>query len=138
MPFDALFDLDLPVTPDPRRATRGLANYHSGMAAESVVAHRYQARGDRIAARRWRGSRGELDLVVQGQDGLLVFVEVKHARNHDLAACRVSRAQLGRLVRTSEEYRARQHGTLDVDMRFDLALVDAMGRIEVIENAFFE
>lgn len=130
MPFDF-------VTSSPRQArqARGLKNYLAGHAAEASVARLYEDRGIAICARNWRGSGGEIDLI--GRDGdVVVFVEVKQSRTHDLAATHISPAQIGRIFATVEEYVAHEPKGLLTDVRIDLALVDGQGRIELVENAF--
>ena len=71
----------------------------------------------------------------------LAIVEVKSARTHDIAAGYFGRAQQIRLGACAEEYLFDTHlagrdPMTTVDMRFDLALVDGRGMIEIIENAF--
>lgn len=117
------------------RKARGLMNHLAGHAAEDSVARHYEDRGIAICARNWRGTVGEVDLI--GRDGdVVVFVEVKHSKTHDMAAMHVSRAQIGRIFSTVEELVGMEPKGLLTDVRIDLALVDALGRIEVIENAF--
>lgn len=130
MPFDFL--------PDPgqrNRKARGLVNYHAGHAAEGAVARHYETRGTTICARNWRGLTGEIDLIGRAGDQV-IFVEVKQSRTHDLAASHLSQAQIGRIFATVDEFLASEPKGLLTDVRIDLALVDGMGRIEVIENAF--
>lgn len=131
MPFD--MPLDAPIRD--RRSARGLAAHASGLAGEEAVVRHYGARGHGLVARRWRGSGGEIDLVVRDGDGL-IFVEVKQARRHGWAAERVSAAQVQRLFATGTEFCDTQPGGQWTEVRYDLALVDALGRVEVIENAF--
>jgi len=112
----------------------GTVSYHSGVAAEEAVARLYSRSGHRIAARRWRGAGGEIDLIAT--DGpATVFIEVKKADTHAQAAERLGSRQIGRIYDTASEYM----GTLPEGqlspVRFDVALVDATGRIEVLENA---
>lgn len=117
------------------RKSRGLTNHLAGHAAEASVARLYEDRGVAICARNWRGSAGEIDLI--GRDGdVVVFVEVKQSRTHDLAATHVSPAQIGRIFATVEEFVANEPRGLLTDVRIDLALVDGQGRIQVVENAF--
>lgn len=108
--------------------------YLAGVSAESQVAARYLEGGYRQIAARWRGGGGEIDLVLEGPEGC-VFVEVKASRNHARAAESLSRRQIGRLFRAAEAFLARLPTGLATKARFDLALVDEMGRIEIIENA---
>jgi putative endonuclease len=114
---------------------RGQTAYHAGMAAEDIVAQRYVRCGRVVLAKRWRGSAGEIDLVAREGD-MIVFVEVKKSRSHALAATRLTRRQMDRIYGAGSEFLATQPGGQLTDVRFDLALVDEMGRIKVIENAF--
>ncbi|MFO1204012.1 MAG: YraN family protein [Tabrizicola sp.] len=117
------------------RKDRGLTNYRAGHAAEDAVARLYEDRGIAICAQNWRGITGEIDLI--GRDGdVVVFVEVKQSRTHDLAASHISQAQIGRIFATVDEFVAGEPKGLLTDVRIDLALVDGQGQIEVIENAF--
>ena len=117
------------------RKTRGLTNYLAGHAAEAAVARLYEDRGIAICARNWRGISGEIDLI--GRDGdVLVFIEVKQSRTHDLAASHISDAQIRRIFATVDEFVATEPRGLLTDVRIDLALVDGQGRIDVLENAF--
>lgn len=130
MPFDFVSD-----SVRQSRKTRGLTNNLAGHAAEASVARHYEARGISICARNWRGITGEIDLI--GRDGdVVVFVEVKQSRTHDLAATHISDAQIRRIFATVDEFVAFEPKGLLTDVRIDLALVDGQGRIEVVENAF--
>ncbi len=78
---------------------------------------------------------GEIDLILE-RGKLVVFVEVKKSRDFSHAALRISAAQQQRIFGAAEEYLAScPNGTM-TDCRVDVALVDAAGRIKVIENAF--
>lgn len=117
------------------RKARGLTNYLAGHAAEASVARLYEDRGVTICARNWRGITGEIDLI--GRDGeVVVFIEVKQSRTHDLAASHVSDAQIRRIFATVDEFVATEPRGLLTDVRIDLALVDGQGRIDILENAF--
>ena len=112
----------------------GAVSFRSGLSAEERVARRYEEAGCILRARRWRGRAGEIDLVVQ--DGaVLVFVEVKSAGSHARAAERLSPRQARRVMAAAEEYVAAEPGGSLSEMRFDVALVDGRGRIEIRANA---
>lgn len=113
----------------------GKTAYLAGMAAEDSVARAYQAGGRQIAARRWRGSRGEIDLVARDEDGL-IFIEVKKARDFARAAERLTRAQMRRIYNTASEFLAGEPEGQNTPVRFDVALVNSTGQMQVIENAF--
>jgi putative endonuclease len=118
-------------------ATRlaGQRAYHSGDAAEQSVARLYTQLGYQVAARRWRSSAGEIDLIVTGPEGV-VFVEVKAARTHDRAAERLSRRQMERIMAGASEYLSGLPSGQLTNVRFDVALADGTGQIEILENAF--
>ena len=120
---------------DGARGMRGVVAWHRGMAAEETVARHYSETGREIAARRWRGLFGEIDLIArEGEE--VVFIEVKSASTHARAAERLSRRQQLRIYGAAEEFLAGEPRGMLTISRFDVALVDASGRIEVIENAF--
>lgn len=112
---------------------KGKTAYLSGLAAEEAVARRYRDLGCPIVAQRWRGSGGEIDLIARNSDGL-VFIEVKKAKTHALAAQRLTPTQFNRILNTGAEYLAKQSGEPETMIRFDLALVDGQSQIDVIEN----
>ena len=107
----------------------------AGASAEGQVARDYERRGLPIARRRWRGEGGEIDLIAQDGDGL-IFIEVKKSRSFDRAAQRVSRAQMARLQVAAEEFLGTQPLGSLTEVRFDVALVNGYGDLQVIENAF--
>ncbi|WP_299838304.1 YraN family protein [uncultured Jannaschia sp.] len=112
----------------------GSVSYHAGLAAEEIVARHYEGESYRIRARRWRGQGGEID-VIATRDGETVFVEVKASKTHGLAAWRVSPRQVRRLFDAAAEYMGSLPDGQDSAVRFDVALVDGTGRVEVVENA---
>lgn len=112
----------------------GAMSYHSGLAAEGQVAAYYQASHHSIAARRWRGHSGEIDLILRHGESI-VFVEVKRAESFARAAERLSQAQMQRIWNSASEFLAGEPSGQDTDVRFDVALVDGRGCIRIIENA---
>jgi len=121
------------------RVLRGREAHLAGQAAEDCVLRRCLARGDRLLARRWRGLSGEIDLILARGDArvdTVVFVEVKRAPTHARAAEMLRPAQVRRILAASEEYVDRVLGQPFVEREFHLALVDGIGRIEVVEDAF--
>jgi putative endonuclease len=117
------------------RIRRGRLAHLAGAMAEENVARYQAARGIEVLDRRWRGKAGEIDLICR-QDNCLVFVEVKQAQSHDLAAARLSKTQQTRICRAAEEFSATVPSGQMSEMRFDVALVDRAGRVEMLENAF--
>jgi putative endonuclease len=111
----------------------GARSYHAGLAAEELVASHYARRGHATAMRRWRGPGGEIDLIARNGEGV-IFVEVKHASSHAQAAERLSRRQMDRIHASASAYLGRLPKGELTEARFDVALVDGVGRIEIIEN----
>lgn len=119
------------------RQKRGAMSYQAGLAAEKSVAAHYVHGGLAILAERWRGSQGEIDLVAQDGDAI-VFIEVKKSRSHAQAAARLTRRQMDRIYGAGSEFLATQPRGQLTDVRFDVALVDGQGQVDVIENAFID
>ena len=117
------------------RQINGQTNYLSGLGAEDSVARYYNERGCPVIGQRYRGKRGEIDLIVQDGDAV-VFVEVKKARSHAAAAVRVTQAKMARLWGAAEEYLGGLTSGLLTECRFDVALVDGQGQVDIRENAF--
>ncbi|MEY4697019.1 MAG: hypothetical protein RIT14_1447 [Pseudomonadota bacterium] len=113
----------------------GLRSYHAGLAAEDQVARFYDRSGRAVCARRWRGSAGEIDLIAR--DGAeVIFIEVKQSRTHAMAADHLTEWQMRRIYGAASEFLAGEPRGQLTEVRFDLALVDAAGRIEIVENAY--
>ena len=117
------------------RQLQGMISYRVGHLAEDAVARLYQGLGYRLEARCWRGVCGEIDLVFRHGGGW-GFVEVKSSKTWARAAESLSRRQIGRVQNAALEFMAQAPKYRSTDMRFDVALVDGMGQIDVIENAF--
>lgn len=112
----------------------GAVSYHSGLAAENSIADLFFRKGAEVLERRWRGRGGEIDLIARDRQGL-IFIEVKKSRDLARAAQSLGARQVQRLFDAANEYLAGQPQGLDTPCRFDVALVDAQGRTEIIENA---
>lgn len=113
----------------------GARSYHAGFSAEEQVAQLYDRAGHTICARRWRGSAGEIDLIAR--DGAqVIFIEVKQSKTHARAAEHLSPRQIARIYGAASEFLAGEPAGQLTEVRFDVALVDAVGRIEVLENAY--
>lgn len=115
------------------RSLRGQTAYRSGLAAEDLISAHYTREGHEFAGARWRGSGGEIDLIMR-KDGMVVFVEVKQARSLHEAAFRLSARQLKRVHDAAAEFLAGEPRGLATPARVDLALVGGSGEIEIVEN----
>ena len=117
------------------RKIKGAVAYHAGCAAEAAVARAYEVGGRSIAARRWRGQSGEIDLIAR-DGGDVIFIEVKQSRSHAQAAEHLTVRQMARIYHAAAEFLAGEPLGQLTPSRFDEALVDEQGRIEILENAF--
>ena len=115
----------------------GITSYHAGLCAEDAVAQDYARRGRSVMQRRWRGKGGEIDLILADGAGL-IFVEVKKSRSHGRAAQSLSRRQMDRISMAASEFLGTQPRGQLTDVRFDLATVNGVGEIAILENAFQE
>jgi putative endonuclease len=88
-----------------------------------------------IAARRWRSQAGEIDLIAR-KGACVVFVEVKQSRTLARAAYALSPRQVARIAASAALFLEGEPRGQDTEARFDLALVDNSGRVEIVENAF--
>lgn len=113
----------------------GAVSYHAGLAAEDAVARHYVRSGCHLAARRWRGKTGEIDMIAR-HGSTVIFVEVKQSRTHAEAASHLSPRQFARISLAAEEFVGGEPMGSLTDMRFDVALVDGQGMIEILENAY--
>ena len=120
-----------------QRVSQGRMAHHAGNAAEDIVARHYEMRGFHVAERRWRGIGGEIDLSVQNPDGA-VFVEVKKSRSFDAAVRHLGQRQRNRILVSAAEYLGTLPTGALTEARFDVALVDGRGAVQVLENAFGE
>ncbi len=113
----------------------GAVSYQAGLAAEAAVARHYERRGRAITAMRWRSEAGEIDLIAR--DGAeVIFIEVKQSRSHAAAAQHLTPRQMARIYASASMFLAGEPDGQNTASRFDVALVDGAGRIEIIENAF--
>ena len=117
----------------------GALSFHMGLAAEHRVAALYQDRGCYLLAERWRCAYGEIDLIFQDpKTGGLIFAEVKKSRSIAAAAARLTPAQIRLIYHAAQLFVPDQPLGQLTEMRFDAALVDVAGFVEIVENAFMD
>jgi putative endonuclease len=113
----------------------GARSFHAGLAAEDAVARMYVQAGRDLAARRWRGKSGEIDLIAR--DGpIVIFIEVKQSSTHADAALHLTQRQFDRIYRAAAEFIADEPAGSLTEVRFDVALVDGTGAVHILENAY--
>jgi putative endonuclease len=113
---------------------QGQLSFYKGLNAEDRIADAYVRNGFEIVQRRWKTSDGEVDLVAKHQDKLY-FIEVKCSKTFDSAIAQITPAQKQRIRNAAMGYLAQTHGNLDVECRFDAALVDGRGFIRILPGA---
>ena len=113
----------------------GAVSYHAGKCAEDQVAQLYARTGRPVVARRWRGISGEIDVIAREGDAV-IFIEVKQSKTHAQAVEHLCERQMQRICLAASEFLGGEPDGLNTNARFDVALVDAMGRIEIMQNAF--
>jgi putative endonuclease len=110
------------VRPDNGPRPERQAAFRLGLSAEARAAAVLIAKGYRIAARRWRSTAGEIDIVAR-RGRLLVFVEVKARARLDAAAEAVTDRQRRRIVAAAEAWLASHPDDAFCDIRFDAILI---------------
>lgn len=111
----------------------GRVSYLAGKAAEEIVSRHYEKLGFLEEKRRWRGPGGEIDLILSGA-GQKVFVEVKKSRDFETAASRITPRQINRVRASASAYLGELENGLNSEARIDVALVDSLGCVELVEN----
>ncbi len=124
--------------------TRRRTNDELGRFGEQRAAAWYVERGFEVVAQNWRcppeHGRGELDLVLR-RASLVVICEVKtrtsarFGHGHE-AVGHTKQRQVRRLASVWMHVVLREHDTAYVEIRFDVADVDADGSVTIYEQAF--
>lgn len=106
-----------------------------GRRAEMMGEAALAAEGWRILGRRVRTPFGELDMIAE-REGMLAFVEVKARSSLAQAAEALSPRQCSRLTAAAEFWCGQnpEHGAAGI--RFDMVLVDNLGQVRRIADAF--
>ena len=116
------------------KTTTGKVSYHAGQAAEFQVARHYERDGWHVLQHRFKNAAGEIDFVLRRNDTVL-FVELKRARTHDIAASRISLQQIARINQSAEIFVDEHLSGQNFEMRLDASLVDQKGEIQIIPDA---
>src|SRR3954468_17172587 len=119
----------------PTRRQRGKDAYASGMAAEEAACAALHADGWTVLARHLRTAAGEVDAIAE-KAGILAIIEVKSRPTLAEAAMALSVRQQNRLLEACEIILG-EHPDWGVNgVRFDILVVDKVGRIRRIADAF--
>lgn len=109
-----------------------------GDAAEDVALRHLQQVGLRLVQRNFRTpgrGGGEIDLIMQGTDGTIVFVEVRQRRSsgHGGAGASISAIKQRRIIFAARHYLQRWREP--PPCRFDVVLLEA-GEVQWLQAAF--
>jgi len=116
------------------RSDAGRQGEAAGRAAERLVAARLVAEGWSLIGERVRNKAVEIDLIATRQ-GLLLLAEVKSNANHERASYALLPRQRRRLIDAATWLLAEHPEWGAAGVRFDVFLVDRLGRVEQIEDA---
>jgi putative endonuclease len=106
-----------------------------GVDAEAAAVAALIRDGWTIRASRLRTKAGEVDIVAE-RGGFLALIEVKARRRLSDAAIALGLKQQARLLAAAELILAEHPDWGAAGVRFDLLLVDALGRVRRIADAF--
>ena len=110
-------------------------NNAKGAAAETTACAALEKDGFTILGRRLRTKLGEIDIVA-ATGALLVFVEVKARPTLADAAAALGTKQQTRLMQAAELLLAEHPDWTRLDTRFDVIVVDKIGQVRRICDAF--
>ena len=116
------------------RLNSGKLSNLKGQIAEDQIAQAYARNGFEIVDRRFKTREGEIDIVARHKKKLY-FIEVKSSKTFQSALDQITPRQQQRIHDCALNYLAEKAGNLDIDCRFDAALVDGSGRIKVLPGA---
>jgi putative endonuclease len=107
----------------------------SGDRAEAHAESHLQSRGFTPVARNYRCRYGEIDLIMNDA-ATLVFVEVRFRKNGDFGGAigSIHQRKQQRLIAAANHYLMKLSNP--PACRFDVVLIDAVGKIEWIQDAF--
>jgi putative endonuclease len=117
----------------PARSTTTTA----GAAAEALALRHLQAQGLRLLQRNWRTRGGELDLVMEdGEDLVIAEVRARSRADFGGAAASIDSRKRGRIVNAARAFLAAHPRYHSRPVRFDIVAIEPGGRIDWIRNAF--
>jgi putative endonuclease len=117
------------------RQQRGRRAHARGAQAEAAASAALEDDGWVVLARRLQTEAGEVDVLAE-RGGMLAIVEVKARPTLAAAAAAVSPRQRLRLLAAAEIILAEHPDWGASGVRFDVMVVDAVGRVRRIADAF--
>jgi len=120
--------------PDTQTARKKRAQKH-GRWAEGLVRLYLMVRGHRILAANYKTKVGEVDLIAK-RGTVISFVEVKARPTLTSAAEAVTFRQQSRIQRAAEHFLNHKPHLQTCDVRFDVALVTGVFRVDLLRDAW--
>jgi putative endonuclease len=117
------------------RRRKGRTAYASGIAAEEAACTALVTDGWTILARRLRTKAGEVDAVAE-KAGILAIIEVKSRPTLAEAAVALTARQQSRLIGACELVLGEHPDWGANGVRFDILVVDPVGKVRRITDAF--
>jgi putative endonuclease len=101
-----------------------LSNRRLGARGEAIAVRHLEGKGYQIRDRNWHAASGELDLVAQDGDTVVVVeVKTRSGRAYGLPEEAVTQGKRRRLLRTAWAY-MEQKGLLESDWRIDVIAIE--------------
>lgn len=113
---------------------QGTLSHLKGEVAEQQIVDAYIRCGFQIVERRWKTAEGEIDIIAQ-HENKFYFIEVKSSSTFEKAVERITPLQCQRIQNAALVYLSQKKANLEIECRFDAALVDGKGRIKVLAGA---
>lgn len=101
------------------------SNYLWGRILEDALAEALGSRGWQLVDRRYRCPFGEIDLLVSGEAGVLLLIEVKSLSRRSLIGGRLGKSQKHRLRRSYQYIQGIWRGPV----AFFLAMIETNGEV---------
>lgn len=113
--------------------TRSVGNRYESMACDYLINKGYS-----ILERNYRNRLGEIDIIAESPENVLVYCEVKYRSNseHGTPFDAVGYTKRRRIGRAASLHFAMKHYTDDKLCRFDVIGIYGDGKVEHIVNAF--
>lgn len=110
-----------------------------GAAYEQLATDYLIDKGYKIKCRNYHAGRyGELDIIAEDTEGMLVICECKYRQNGNCGAAEmaVNFRKQKQICKTTLSYYRKMNYDMDYPCRFDVIAISGDGKINHIENAF--
>jgi putative endonuclease len=112
-----------------------MGKWQRGWQAEEAAKAYLHAQGYQVLAHRYRTPHGEIDVVAL-QAETLIFVEVKHRRDHDKGLYAITPRQQQRIQNAALHFIAEHGAYAAYSLRFDAIIAKADKSLYHLQNAW--